>query len=127
MALSGPSFPRARDLRDRVQFQRRTVSTSPLGGVTGAWYVLIPSRAAKLVPFRPRRKGGVEEEAGRAQGTAPYDLYVRYDSLTSTVTTDDRVIDLHKPQRVYKIGFVEDMERRNLWLTFQLELGVADG
>ena len=120
-------FPLAKDLRDRVAFQRRTVVSTPMGGTSGTWYTLIPSRAAKLVPFRPRRKGGVEVEAGRAQGTAPYDLYVRYDSMTSQLTTDDRVVDLRNPARIFKIGFVEDMERRGLWLTFQLELGVDNG
>lgn len=122
-----PIFPLAKDLRDRVRFDRRTVTATALGGTTGVWSVFIASRAAKLVPFRPRRKGGVEVEAGRAQGTAPYDLYVRYDSMTSQLTTDDRVVDLRNPARVFKIGFVEDMERRGLWLTFQLELGVDNG
>ena len=98
-----------------------------MGGTSGVWSVLIPSRAAQLIPFRPRRKGGVEDIAGRAQGTAPYDLWVRFDSQTSTVTTDDRVVDLRNTARVFKIGFVEDMDRRGLWLVFQLELGVADG
>lgn len=122
-----PNYPLARDMRDRVKFQRRTTASTPLGGTTGTWYDLIPGRAAQLIPFRPRRKGGVEDLAGRAQGTAPYDMWVRYDSLTSQVTTDDRVVDLRHPSRVFKIGYVEDQDRRRLWLVFQLELGVADG
>ena len=47
--------------------------------------------------------------------------------MTSQLTTDDRVVDLRNPARIFKIGFVEDMERRGLWLTFQLELGVDNG
>jgi head-tail adaptor len=121
------TWPKARDLRDRVMFQRRVDTPSPLGGTTGAWYTLISSRSAKLIPFRPRRKGGDEVQGARLQGTAPYDLWVRWDSQTSQVTSDDRVVDLRNPERVFKIGFVEDMDRRNLWLVFQLELGVANG
>ena len=122
-------YPLAKDLRDRISFQRRAMDSTPdsLGGTAGSWYTLIASRACQLIPFRPRRKGGVEYEAGRAQGTAPYDCWVRYDSLTSTVTTDDQVTDARDPARVFKITYIEDQDRRRLWLVMSLELGVDTG
>ncbi len=125
MAVSSPIYPLARDMRDRVRFDRRAVTTTPLGGTKGEWYTLIPSRAAKLTAFRPRRKGGVEVEATRAQAVTPFDMYVRADSLTTTVTTDDRVVDTRNPARVFRINFIADLEGRGLWLTFQLDLGTA--
>jgi head-tail adaptor len=121
------AYPLARDLRDRVKFQRRIATPTALGGTTGAWVDLIASRSVQIVPFRPRRTGGVQDLADRAQGTSPFDMYVRWDSQTSLITTDDRVVDLRLPSRVFKIGFVQDMDGRQVWLTFQLVSGVADG
>lgn len=123
----GPDYPKARDMRDLVKIQRRSTVPTALGGVTGDWYDLIPRRRAQLQPFRPRRTGGTQDLAGRAQVTAPFDMYLRYDSETSQVTPDDRVVDLNDPSRTFKIGFIQDLQSRRLWLTFQLELGVADG
>lgn len=127
MADGAPNYPLAREMRDRVKFQRRQTTPTALGGTTGVWVDFIASRAAKLKPFRPSRHGGVEALAGRAQATAPFDMFVRYDSMTSQITAEDRVVDLNDPTRIFKITFVQDMETRHLWLTFQLELGIADG
>ena len=112
-------------MRDLIKVQRRSTVPTALGGVTGDWYDLIPRRRAQLQPFRPRRTGGTEDLAGRAQATAPFDMFLRYDSETSQITPDDRVVDLRDQSRVFKIGYLQDLQSRRLWLTFQLELGVA--
>ena len=121
------AYPLAKDMRDRVSFQRRATTTTPLGGSEGAWSTLIASRLVKLVPIKPYRKDAEAVMAGRLQAVKLYELFVRSDSVTSTVTCDDRAIDGRDPTRIYKIRFIEDMDRRGVWLMMQLELGAADG
>jgi head-tail adaptor len=120
-------MPTARDLRDRVRFERRAATSDGLGNTQGAWATLIESRLASL---KPRTVGRGDSEAvlgQRLQGTAIFDLWVRYDSETAGVTTDDRVVDARDPTRTFAIRFTQDMDRRRQWLLMQVELGVADG
>lgn len=111
----------AGELRDRVTFQRRERLAS---GPTpfGDWQTLIASRAAKLVPTR----GGEQVIAGRLQGVAAFDLWVRYDSETARVTPEDRVVDARDPARVFAIRFAQDMDGQRRWILMQLELGAAE-
>jgi head-tail adaptor len=120
-------YPLARDMRDKITVQRRSVSISALGGQLGAWNTLIASRAAKIIPLKPLRRGGEEVVADREQATILYEMWIRWDSETSQITTDDRVIDLRDPSKIFKLRFVEDLDRRKVWLTIQAERGVADG
>ncbi len=119
--------PFVRDLRDRITVQRRVVQQSALGGSLGGWETLIASRAAKLVPLKPLRRGGDEVEADKIQEVIIYDIWVRSDSATRGITADDRVVNARNPAQVFKIRFVEDLDRRGVWICIQAELGVADG
>lgn len=117
--------PTARELRSRIRVDRRASAADGFGGTAGAWQPLIASRWAKLEPMRPRRAGGEEVIAARLQGTAIYDGWVRWDSLTKTIRAGDQVVDLRDTSRVFAIMFVEDMDQRRQWILMQLTRGVA--
>jgi head-tail adaptor len=114
--------PPVGDLRERVIFQRRETVADGYGNTEGDW-VELGRRAARLRPTR----GGEQIIAGRAQGVSLWDLWVRCDSLTRAVTTDDRVADALDPARVFNIRFAEDMDGKRQWILLQLEKGAADG
>lgn len=114
----------AGDLREAVRFDRRVAGPGDgYGNPQGVWQVLIDRRAAKLQPTR----GGESVIADRAQGASTWDLWVRFDSATSRVTTDDRVVDLRRPAVTYNIVFAQDMTGLRRWILMQLTLGKADG
>ena len=118
--------PPAKDFRQRVQFQRATLTRDALGGSTAGWADYGTSRAANLTPYRAQKRGGAEEVvAMRLQGTAVFDLWVRYDSLTKTITPDDRVYDVTQPGVYYNIRFAQDMDSRKQRILMQVELGIA--
>jgi SPP1 family predicted phage head-tail adaptor len=118
--------PASKDFRQRCQFQRRTATVDQFGGNNAGWADYGSSRACNLTPYRAQKRGGAEEViAARLQGTAVFDLWVRYDSLTSTITPDDRVYDVHNPGVYYNIRFAQDMDSRKQRILMQVELGTA--
>ncbi len=122
MALGPP----ARDFRQQVQFQRATIVRDALGGSVQSWANYGTPRSANLNPYRAQKRGGAEEViAARLQGTAVFDLWVRWDDLTSTVTPDDRVYDIDKPGVYFNIRFAQDMDSRHQRILMQVELGIA--
>lgn len=112
----------AGDLRDRIVVQRRKAQGDGYGNTLGDWEDLV-FRASKLTPTR----GGEAVIAGRAQGVALFDCWVRFDSVTRQITTDDRVLDARDRSREFNIRFAQDMDGRKRFLLLQLELGVATG
>lgn len=126
-------MPSARDLRDRVRFERRAAAQNDLGGTSGDWETLIESRFASLTPVPIGRRAGEEVLAQRLQGVGLFDLWVRSDSQTRTVTTDDRVVDARDATRVFAIRWAQDarglggVKRGREWILMQLEQGTADG
>ena len=132
---AGPIGPTARELRASICVQRRSLAQDAYGGVKGAWATIIPQRAAKLVAVKPSRRGGDEVViAARVQGTAIWDCWVRWDSLTSTVTAEDRVVDRRGGQdaagnwlRVFDVAWSHDMDHRRVWILMQLREGRAEG
>lgn len=117
------------ELTEAVKFQRRADTDDAYGNTKGDWSVtLIAKRSAKLRPTR----GGEQVIAARQQGVAMFDLWVRFESATRAVTTDDRVVELigparDQPGRTFNIKFIGDMTGRRTWLLMQLEQGTADG
>jgi head-tail adaptor len=116
-------MPNAGELRQSVRFERRAIVEDGYGNERGDWEVLIDRRSAKLTPTR----GGDQVVAGRQQGVAAWDLWVRFDSATRGVTTDDRVVDRADPARSFNIKFIGDMDGRRRFLLMQLEAGRGDG
>lgn len=123
----GPHSPA--ELIHRVRFERRTPVDDGYGNKRGGWATLIEFRSALLTPTRPRAAAASNEPviAARQQGIAIWDLWVRYDSATLGVTTDDRVVDARDASRTFNIKFKADMDGRKTWLLMQLEQGTADG
>lgn len=123
----GPNSPA--ELKDKIRFERRRGVSDGYGNTVGDWAnpIVLCTRRAKLAPLRASRTAAEPVIAARAQGVAIWDLWVRYDSGTRQVTTDDRVVDARNPSRTFNIQFVADMEDRQTWLLFQLESGNSDG
>lgn len=118
------AHPSARDLRQRVRIERRGSTPTARGGSAG-WETLIESRAAKLTP---RPIGGSETVlAGRLQGTAVFDCWLRLDSETTAIRAGDRLVDARDETRVFNIRSALDLDGRRQWLLLQCELGVAHG
>jgi len=117
------SPPAAGELRDRVRFDRRGSGGNSGGVVKSDFAPLIASRRARLLPVR----GGEEVIADRVAGVSGWELVIRFDSATSKLAADDRVVDLRDESRVFDIRFVEDLEGRRRWLVLQLERGKGDG
>jgi head-tail adaptor len=120
--------PGANELRSRVRFQKRGPSSN-VGGVVKADWVDVGARACRLMPVR----GGEETMADRNAGVSLFDLVVRFDSLTRTITTDYRVVADHMagrvfdPPREFAVKWMEDLEGKGRWLVALLEAGKGDG
>lgn len=126
--------PSRRELRDKVAVQRRTLAQDVYGGVEGPWTTMISERAAKLVALTPRRGASEEVIAKRLQATALWDCWLVFDTLTSAITAEDRVVDLRAgvdangvPLRVFNVRWAKDIDGRRTWWFMQLEEGVAEG
>lgn len=119
-------MPTARDLRDRVRFERRTETPDGYGNTVAGWATLF-ERWAALKPTTPRKTGSEEVLQARRQGVAFFDLWVRHDSQTVTITPADRVVDARDPTRIFDIQFNEDMDGRRTWRLLQLQKGANPG
>jgi head-tail adaptor len=113
----------AGDLRDRVRFERRLTVRDEDGNAVDDWAVLGSDRSASLLPTR----GGETVQAGRVQGRGLFDLWVRHDSLTSTITPGDRAVNVRTDTPFNIKWGPEDMDGRRQWLLFQIEDGGASG
>lgn len=113
----------AGDLRDRIRFERLAPIEDGHGNVVDGWASVGTIRSAKLTPTR----GGEQVQADRLTGDASFDLWVRSDSLTRSITTAHRVVNV-RTEATYGIRFgPHDMDGRGQWLLFQIQSGTADG
>ncbi len=120
--MAAPRGPE--DLRDKVRFERRADGDDGHGNAEANWATTGVVRSASLLPTR----GGEAVQAARLTGTASWDLWVRSDSGTRSITEGDRVVDERDPTRVFNIVFgPADMDGRREWLLLQLTSGQADG
>lgn len=113
----------AGELRHRVRFQRRQAVEDGYGNTEGGWADLDISRACSMTPTR----GGEDVQAARLTGKASWDIWVRSDSGTRTLSTGDRAIDARDPSRIFNIAFIGDMDGNRTWLLIQATTGGADG
>lgn len=113
----------AGDLRHRVKFQRRAEGDDEYGNPLEGWSDLGIERSASLTPTR----GGEDVQAGRLNGKATWDCWVRNDSGTRQIRTGDHVVDARDPVRTFNIRFIGDMDGDRVWLLMQLESGVVGG
>lgn len=115
------------DLKENIRVETRTSASDGGGGQTAAWSTYIDSRRVSLLPGRAAGPLAGKEEvlAARLQGITLWDCWIRFDSLTSAITTDMRVVDNRDESRVWNVRFVEDMDGARRWLLMVLERGVA--
>jgi hypothetical protein len=116
------------ELIDRVRFERRAVvADDGYGNTEGDFETLIAGRAARLTPTLMAGDAAEVVIAARQQGRQLWDLWVRSDSATRGVKTDDRVVDARDATRTFNVKSVGDMTGDRRWLLVQLESGTADG
>lgn len=119
------SKPRgAGELRQKVRFERRVNTPDGYGNTKAGWEDLALDRSCSLTPTR----GGESVQAGRAAGSASWDMWLRNDRALRGVTTADRVVDARDGSRSFNIVFGPvDMDGDGRWLFCQLVSGGADG
>jgi SPP1 family predicted phage head-tail adaptor len=116
----------AGDLKWRVQFDKPASVDDPYGGTKNNKWTEQFSRAAEITPL----KGGEPVMAQRLTGTQPVMLKVRFDSLTRTIASDWRAVEMLNglPVRYYAIKSPpEDMERKREFITMMAVVGDPDG
>lgn len=120
-------IPRAGDLRDEVRFEREAKGQNVGGFPQKAWGPLgadpdatadenaaAATRAAKVEVTR----GGEQTVAGRLQGEAAYDIWVRFEPFTETLGASDRAVNTRTGE-VYAIAWIGDPNGRRAWLILQ--------
>lgn len=117
-------MPNAGELRQRIRIERRAGGSNVGGVVKGSWATLIETRAAKLIPSRSG--AGETVMAGRLAGRAPWDCWIRWDSETREIRTNDRAVEIGT-DRTFNIRSCLNMDGKRTWLFLQLEEGVANG
>jgi head-tail adaptor len=124
MTRSAPQTP-AGDLKWRVRFDKQVAVEDPFGGTANNQWQEQFSRAAAIIPMM----GGEPVMAQRLTGTQPVLIKVRFDSLTRTIVTSWRAVEMLNgvPVRYYGIKTAEDMERSREFITMMAIAGDADG
>lgn len=116
--------PKAAELRDRVRFERVTSGGNVGGVVKRDWASTGIIRRARVLA----RTGGEGVFAARLSSAQPFEITVRRDSGTKTLTTDDRVVDERDPARIWAIKSIAEVEGgRDRWLNLLCEAGGTDG
>src|SRR5262249_26317129 len=112
------------DLRDRIRIERKVRSEEGdgAGNYEEGWATLIESRAARIAPTR----GGEQVQAGRLAGVESFDVWVRRDAQTRTITVGDRIVDARDEARIFNIRWIGNLDERGRFLLLQAQCGVAD-
>lgn len=111
--------PGSGELRDRVTIRRRSSVRDDMGGIVDAWTVIATAIPAKISATR----GGESVQAMRLSGTAPFDITVRLNATTSTISAADMVVNDRTGERmaVKWAGCLEDC--RKSWLSIAAVAG----
>jgi hypothetical protein len=118
MALQTPS---AGELRENLRFERLPPAVNVGGVVEAEWSgatMTIATTRAKVTPTR----GGAEVIAGRMAGKTSYDIWIRSDSASRTLTNADRAVN-NRTGEVYLLGQPIDPTGRRQWLLIQAVSG----
>jgi SPP1 family predicted phage head-tail adaptor len=117
-------MPSASDLRFKVRFDRQVETSDPAGGILTAWQTQF-TRRADIKPMR----GSEPVIAQRLTGVQPVLIIVRSDSLTRTIESSWRAVEMvdDQPVRYFALKTAEDMERERQFITMVAEAGTADG
>ncbi|HEY0011560.1 MAG TPA: head-tail adaptor protein [Allosphingosinicella sp.] len=110
--------PRPSQLRELVRFERRTVVSDGMGGSSGAWGTVVATVPARIAPQR----GGEEVRSQRLSGIATFDVVVRSDSDTASITTSDRIVDV-RSGRTFNIRWRGSLDEKGRFIHFACESG----
>ena len=106
------------DLDQRVTIRRQFRIPDGGGGYEESWTDLAPPRWAKVKPLSGRER----DVANQTESPRNYRVTMRRDSVTATITEADILV---WRERDMNIRFIADAGPRPLYLTFDVELGVA--
>jgi head-tail adaptor len=110
----------ASQLRDRVTFQRRGVTSDDYGNeVTGNWadQFVISARISS-----PR--GGSEQVlAQRLQGVRPVEIAIWNSAQARQIDPSWRAVNARNPAEIYNIHDIRDPDGRRVWLVLTCTLG----
>lgn len=112
-------MPLARQLRDRVAFEKRDVVPDGLGNDEGD-FALVFSCAAGI----RAKLGGEAIAAARLAGEQPVLVTVRSSEATRTVKTDWRARN-ERTGELYNIRSIADPDGDGYWLELLCQAGVA--
>jgi SPP1 family predicted phage head-tail adaptor len=104
----------AANLREPLEFQRRTLTSDGKGGQAVAWQTLFTTYG-EVMPLSGRE----QMFAMKLEGRITHRMYIRYRADLSEV---DRVVVRNE---AYQIRAVINIEMRNRWLELLCEQGVA--
>lgn len=106
----------ARDLREPVEFQRKTRTSDGAGGFTDAWAAISGAPTRAMVKAMSGRERYASD---RLEASANYRIVTRYfDGLTEV----DRVEIRGRPGQ---IRFVNNVDLADRWLEIDVQLGDA--
>ncbi|MCD7109711.1 head-tail adaptor protein [Rhizobium sp. DKSPLA3] len=112
--------PKSGAMRERLDFQTRSVVLDDYGNEQGGWETVF-TEPAQLVA----RAGGEAVQASRLTGVQPYTVWVRSNERTRSVTSDWRIVDARNPAREFNIRTASNPDGRNAWIEFMVDDGVA--
>jgi len=117
--------PSAANLRERVYVElRRRGDDDGYGNYIYEWEKLRESPFnAQITPIR-----GLEQTiSGANQGVSYWNIIVRYSDITKDITSDYRIVDARKEDRVFNVIFPADFTEKNRHVRLLCTLGRAEG
>ncbi len=103
----------AGQLKGLVTVQRRSEAPDGLGNVKAGWTALKTGIPARISPMR----GGEQVKAKRLASVSDYEIVVRSDAFTRSITTADRILNQRGGQ-AYDLKHVSNLDEQDRFLTF---------
>ncbi len=107
-------------LRERLTFQRRSVVDNVSGNTDGPLVDFLTT-AARVRPLR----GAETVLAKKLKGVLTYEIKIRSSTLSRTIATEDRAIDVRDPGRVFNIRSISNDDEHREYLTLIADTGVT--
>jgi head-tail adaptor len=110
----------AGSLRDRITVTRASEAPNGKGGKMKVTAVIADSVPASITV----KRGGEVVQAQRLGAQTPYEIVVRYDANTATITSRDTITDGNGV--VYAIDWIGSLdEGRKRWLVIEAKTGTV--
>lgn len=117
----------AGELRNPVRIQRRvSVKGDKYGRPAGAWADLFAG--VRFVKITARNAGGEVNVGERLEGRQPYEILIRLDPETETITNGDSILSEVSPHKGrFNIASVAPWRVNPAYLLATCDIGGADG